>query len=322
MRSKCATLLALTALAAVTVAAAACSSQDTAIATVNGQKISRGQFDQKLESLPQAKQQLSALINEALIFQYAKEKHIDATDKDVDDAMNDFKKQLPAGGFEAMLQRNGVSLEEAKNVFREQVILRKAADANLHVSDDDVKANAQVRARHILVATKKDADSVETQLQHGAKFADLAAKLSLDPGSKPKGGELGFFYPPQMTPEFAATVRQLKPGQTSAPVQSPFGWHVIQLEERKPSAGDENQIKQKLLATQEQKVIPQLVASMRSAAKIQVNDPRFADLVATSAPSAAPAPASAVPATPAAPPASAAPASAAPTSAAPAPTKK
>jgi len=88
------------------------------------------------------------------------------------------------------------------------------------------------KAAHILVKTKAEADKIIKQLKNGASFADLAKKDSIDPGSAKKGGELGWFNPNQMVPEFSKAVEKMKKGEiTQEPVKSKFGWHVIKLED-------------------------------------------------------------------------------------------
>lgn len=114
-----------------------------------------------------------------------------------------------------------------------------------HVADRFTEEE-QVRARHILVkvdsdadeATKaearKEADDVLAKLRAGGDFAELAKSSSDDPGSAAKGGDLGFFGRGQMVPPFEAAAFALEPGALSEVVESPFGFHVIRVEEKKP----------------------------------------------------------------------------------------
>lgn len=99
----------------------------------------------------------------------------------------------------------------------------------------------QTRARHILVKTNEvvlDADArnrllqLRERIENGADFAGLA-KLHSDDLSAAKGGELGWLNPGDTVPEFERTMDGLKPNEVSAPVQSPFGWHLIQVLERR-----------------------------------------------------------------------------------------
>ncbi|HED18189.1 MAG TPA: molecular chaperone SurA [Gammaproteobacteria bacterium] len=100
----------------------------------------------------------------------------------------------------------------------------------------------QTRARHILL--RPDALLPDKQVQtrmarlrerivQGEDFAALARANSQDPGSGSKGGDLGWVTPGQMVPEFEQAMDQLEPGQTSEPIKSRFGWHLIQVQERR-----------------------------------------------------------------------------------------
>ncbi len=108
---------------------------------------------------------------------------------------------------------------------------------------------AEVEAAHIWVAAdaktindrlaekaKKDAESTLAEIRAGARFDDLARKRSQDPGSRRRGGDLGFNKRGRMVPEFDAVMFALKPGELSEPVKTQFGWHLIQVVERR---GDE-----------------------------------------------------------------------------------
>lgn len=89
----------------------------------------------------------------------------------------------------------------------------------------------QFKARHILVRTQAAAIELVTQLDDGGDFQELARINSSD-GSASAGGDLGWFSPENMVPEFSAAVEALEDGSyTSEPVQSQFGWHVILREE-------------------------------------------------------------------------------------------
>ena len=91
-----------------------------------------------------------------------------------------------------------------------------------------------MRARHILVADEAAAQRLLAEARGGANFEELARKNSTDPTAQTGGGDLGFFKQNDMLPEFSAAAFALQPGQLSpAPVQTRFGWHVIQLEERR-----------------------------------------------------------------------------------------
>ncbi len=110
-------------------------------------------------------------------------------------------------------------------------------------SQDAMPAQVQqTHARHILIKTSEivsDADARrrlvdlrERIVQGGASFAELARQHSADI-SAAKGGDLGWIYPGDTVPEFEQAMDALKPGEVSQPIQSPFGWHLIVVEERR-----------------------------------------------------------------------------------------
>lgn len=149
------------------------------------------------------------------------------------------------------------------------------------VSDDEVKKeydarfggakSTEYKARHILLDNEQAAKDAIAKLQKGAKFEDLAKKLSKDPSAKQNGGELGWFSSGQMVPEFSTAVAGLKNGEiTPAPVKSKFGWHVIQREESREQAPPpldavKDQFRNMLLGQKLQKHVEDL----KTAAKIE-----------------------------------------------------
>ena len=110
----------------------------------------------------------------------------------------------------------------------------------------DYSQQEQIRARHILIKTvdgDKDsenraftkANEIEKQLKAGGDFAALAKKNSDDPGSKEKGGDLGFFARGSMVPAFEKQAFEAKIGEIGSPLKTEFGYHIIQVQEKKPA---------------------------------------------------------------------------------------
>ena len=129
-----------------------------------------------------------------------------------------------------------------------KLIDKRGLDATLNVT--------QTHARHILIKTNEltsetDARNrllqLKERIENGAKFEDMA-RLHSEDASASKGGDLGWINPGDTVPEFEKAMDALKPGDISDPVQSPFGWHLIQVLERRTQ--DVTQERQKLLARQ------------------------------------------------------------------------
>jgi len=110
---------------------------------------------------------------------------------------------------------------------------------------DQYQVKEQVKVRHILIAVpqgadaktdqagKAKADDLLKQIKSGGNFADLASKSSDDPGSKAAGGELGWLDRGRTVPEFDKVAFTLNPGQTSDVIKTQFGYHILQVEEKK-----------------------------------------------------------------------------------------
>ena len=115
-----------------------------------------------------------------------------------------------------------------------------AARAQYNANPQQFRTGEQTHASHILIAgntdkAKEKAEKVLADLKAGADFAKTAKELSADPGSAPRGGDLGFFEEGKMVPEFEQALKELKkPGDLSGLVRTQFGWHIIKLEGRRP----------------------------------------------------------------------------------------
>jgi peptidyl-prolyl cis-trans isomerase C len=192
------------------------------------------------------------------------------------------------------MMRNKVLMEV---LLKQQAQKSVTEDAMHTVYDEATKqmaAEEEVKARHILVAKEEDAKAIVADLKKGADFAETAKKKSTEPGAAESGGDLGYFTKEQMVPEFAEAAFKLDKGQVSDPVKTQFGWHIIKVEDkRKKPLPTFDQVKGQLETYVARKAQTELVAKLRTAAKIERTTPP---------------PAPAAPATSAQPPAAAAPA--------------
>ncbi|WP_457564657.1 peptidylprolyl isomerase [Caminibacter sp.] len=138
------------------------------------------------------------------------------------------------------------------------------------------KTTPQIKARHILVKSKAEAEKLINELKglHGKaleqKFAELAKKYSIGP-SKVQGGELGWFNPKQMVPEFAKAAEKLKPGQiTLQPVKTRFGYHIILVEGKKSNNYlPFEQVKPQIIAYLKQLKLKQEIDNIRKNEKVK-----------------------------------------------------
>jgi peptidyl-prolyl cis-trans isomerase C len=252
------------------------------------------------------------------------------TDEDVKIAMEDIGSSLPQQiegparqayildylidaklvAQKAEADKMGEGPEFAKKVayYRDKVLMEDllgkvakdaATDSAIQQTYDDVakqqKPEEEVRARHILVEAEPDAQAALKRVKGGEDFAKVANEMSKDPGSK--GGELGWFTKERMVPEFAEAAFKMQPGQISDPVKSQFGWHIIQLEERRqkqfPSL---DQVRDQVTRYVVQKSQSELILKLREEAKVERTEP---EKPADAAP--APGPESKAPANPSAP---------------------
>jgi peptidyl-prolyl cis-trans isomerase C len=213
-------VLAATAIGLTSVAHAADSKE---IASVNGKSITQQDYDQFLSENTKGnsgqinrQQVINELVSRELVYQDAIKKGIDK-DPEVLQKLEAVKLSLIIGAaLDKAMSNPPLKDAELKKIYKEKV-----AEFN----------QKEYKASHILLKSKEEAEKVITELDMGGKFADLAKKKSTGPTGK-NGGDLGWFAPQQMVPEFSAAVLKLEKGKyTKQPVQTKFGFHVIKLED-------------------------------------------------------------------------------------------
>ena len=133
-----------------------------------------------------------------------------------------------------------------------------------------VPATDELRASHILVKTEDEAKAIIKQLDGGADFAKLAKEKSTD-ASAASGGDLGYFAEGDMVPEFYAAAVKLKRGEyTKTAVKTQFGWHVIELTDRRVKAAPKfEEVKDQVKDQVTQELVTAWLADMHKGAKIQ-----------------------------------------------------
>ena len=235
------------------------------MAKVNGTPIpqSRLEFIMKARAsqgqpdTPEARKALREdLITEEVIAQEAKKKGLDRDP--------DFVTQLDMARQTAMVR--AYQIDYIKN--------HPVSDEELHKEYETVKTqmgDKEYKAHHILVATEEEAKDITAKLKKGAKFDKLAEEKSLDTGSKSKGGELDWSPAANYVQPFAEALTKLRKGQlTDQPVRTPFGWHVIRLDDVRPlKIPPFEEIKQNLAQRVLQRQFAASVNDLRSKAKVE-----------------------------------------------------
>lgn len=226
--------------------------QDT-IAVVNGEEISTAAYQDELRRalysvtsqytldwndpenislLPSFQEQvLDQVIFRTLLHQLASREGISASSEDVEAEIASIQAQIQddesIASWDSFLTANNLTEDVVRSLVADQ-ILREAL-AEKYGGSQVVE---HVRASHILVETEETGQEVLDKLAAGEDFGALAAEYSIDPGSKDQGGDLGWFPPGMMVPEFEEAAFSLKPGEMSGLVQSDFGYHIIQVHEK------------------------------------------------------------------------------------------
>ncbi|MEN6586929.1 MAG: peptidylprolyl isomerase [Sulfuricella sp.] len=251
-------------------------------ATVNGTAISKARVDLLVKQRagmgqPDSPEMRKAIIDQLamqmLVSQEAIKKGLDKT-PEVTDQIELTKQSILANAF-----------------VQDYIKSHPVTDDMLKAEYDKVKAEmtgTEYKARHILVGSEAEGKDIIAKLKKNPKAFDaLAKEKSKDPGSKDKGGELGWFDPRGMVPEFGAAVTKLGKGKmTDEPVKTQFGYHVIVLEDSRPmQIPPLDQVKPQLTQKVQQEQLKSLIDDMKAKAKIEI----------TAAPAATPA----VPAAPA-----------------------
>lgn len=176
--------------------------------------------------------------------------------------------------YQAKALRDAYFVEKIRAKITDEVV-RAAYDEQAKT----IPPVERYRARHILVGTEQEAKDVLARLKKGEDFETLAKQVSLD-GSKEFGGDLGYFTASEMVDEFSAATKKLKKGETSGPVKTEYGWHIIRLIDKKtggprPFEEVKTPIRLVLLRQAVQKKIDEL----RRAAQIEMVDPDLKKLL-------------------------------------------
>jgi len=238
-----------------------------AIATVNGKQIKQSVYDVITKDITASGQKIddntkNAIINELvsseLVYQEAQRLGLDKQPEFLVREELGRRKLLTNVFLQDYLKKNPVSDADTKAAYEQY---KKAY------------GDKEYNARHILVKTEAEAKDIIAQLNKGADFAKLAKEKSLDPGSKDKGGDLGWFSPASMVKPFSDVAANLQKGAISAsPVQTQFGWHVIKLIDTRPAQPlAYEKVKDGLQKNLQQRQLEKMMSELRSKAKIDIS---------------------------------------------------
>jgi peptidyl-prolyl cis-trans isomerase C len=257
----------LIAAAFVCLALSPARADDPVVARVNGVDITQSDLDFAASDLgprlanfsaeDKKKVLLQYMIETQLIAQAAQADNLDKADSFASRLKYYARRALRDAYFDAKIY-DAVTDAEAKKIFDEKI--------------SQVKPEQEIHARHILVETEAEAKEVAERLKKGEDFATVAKEKSKDPAAE--GGDLGFFSRGQMVKPFEDAAFALDVGEISDPVQSPFGWHIIKVEEKRdqplPSF---DQVKDGIIAQLQQIKAQEVVGGLRKDAKVEIVDP-------------------------------------------------
>jgi len=273
------------------------------IVTVNGEEITAEDVDQRYEffffltGYPDQYREMipkesfvNQLIDETLLLQQANKEGITISNAELEQGTTELivSTSLSESELKKQLENKGFSMDYLRGYYKNQMTLTKLLNQtilkDLDVSDAEIKAyydknkeqysakEGQIRASHILVKSEKEAEEILEELFAGANFAEMAKRYSTGP-SGVNGGELGFFGVGQMIKEFEETAFALKVNEISEPVQTNFGWHIIQ---RKPNtiylSEAQDSIKEILITEKQKELIDDYVEALKAEADIIIND--------------------------------------------------
>jgi peptidyl-prolyl cis-trans isomerase C len=246
---------------------------------------------------------LDQLVAYHLLAQEARARKLAILDADVDARLAEIRKSFPTeAAFTQGIAAQGLTLDQLKSQAKTGLEVAKVIDAEVNskvtVQDAEVatyyqqnlerfKQGDSVRAAHILIGmpqnptpeqkaeAKTRAAAVLKTIKAGGDFATLARANSSDTGSAQNGGDLGFFPKGQMTPAFEEAAFKLKPGTVSGLVETPFGFHIIKVSERRaprtaPFAEASGQIKEFLTQGQREQKLEQFVEQIKAKGKIEI----------------------------------------------------
>jgi peptidyl-prolyl cis-trans isomerase C len=240
---------------------------DKVVAIVNGHEIRVSEVQMATDDIIGQLPDLPPKLRYPFVVEYLIERHLLAqyAVKDGIAETEEYKRRLAL--YQAKALRDAYFFQKIRPQVTEEE-MRKIYDQE----SAKLQQTERVRARHILVATEQEAQDILARLAKGEKFEDLAKQFSLD-GSKDYGGDLGYFTQPEMVPEFSKAAFALQVGETSQPVKTDFGWHIIRIEDRKQGAAQPyDQVKAAIRNVLLRQKVGEAMEKIRAASKVEIVD--------------------------------------------------
>lgn len=242
------------------------------VAQMEGPSVPPGQDERDAAQDEIQRNVLTTLIGVEIVTQLAVEQGIEPTDEQLDAELEEQRSFLgDQEQFEGFLETIGLSEQEYRDLIVADAVRREqlASAFGGDVTDADVEAAFEERrttyadARHILLDTEDEAEEVLALLDDGEDFAELARERSTDEGSGAEGGDLGYGPNERYVPPFRDALSEMSPGEIRGPVESDFGFHVIERLEDPDFAEVEDQLRAEL--EQAAATSPELVAAFEDA---------------------------------------------------------
>lgn len=219
-------------LAASVVALAACSGADNSkiVTSKDLGDITSAEFNEMSKKLT------GPFVLKQMVTEKVLADKYEVTDKEIEEAFAPIKEQY-GDELSSALASSGLTADGFKESLRVQLLQDKALQEHA-VTDEEVKkiyeqGKQELNGRHILVEDEETAQKAIKEIKDGAAFGDVAKKYSTDPGSKEKGGELGWFTQGTMLEAFNDAAYDLELNTISEPVASDFGFHVIEITDKR-----------------------------------------------------------------------------------------
>lgn len=245
------------------------------------------------------------LIDKTLLAEAASKEGVAAPDTALDAAIQRLKSQYPdEAAFQSRLQEMkmteadvrkevafGLTMQGMAEKHKNDIADATSADAAAYYGDhpEQFKAPEEVRARHILILAEEAApdttkararalaEKVLAEVKGGLDFTAAAKKYSQDPGSAANGGDLGSFAKGRMVPAFENAAFALQVGEVSGVVETPYGYHIIQLTDKTPERTlPIEEVEDRLIAflnrTKNDRVIRSIIDNARKTAKIEIKE--------------------------------------------------